>query len=263
MLELRRREELNVAMAKEEARKVELVETTATKTKAEVPTEVSAPEATYDVQEEDTEKVATSTWRPNVLHDWEEGYVEPAGYLYFKSDNTFKRTVEDRQADYDPDCVLAMSFTAGEEQQGLLVMVFDNQKILKVPMSEIMEKDADRDINFYKDGNLVFATIAMPGQALLAHLTDSKTTVHRRVVPLADIANGHLNSNPEIIADAPGVAGVVGCEIVAENAMELFSGSLEKDMSTRQIGYTLRTAADTDRARQLFDEDCRKSSGKS
>lgn len=263
MLELRRREELNVAMAKEEARKVELVEATATKTKAEVPTEVTAPEATYDVQEEDTEKVATSTWRPNVLHDWEEGYVEPAGYLYFKSDNTFKRTVEDRQADYDPDCVLAMSFTAGEEQQGLLVMVFDNQKILKVPMSEIMEKDADRDINFYKDGNLVFATIAMPGQALLAHLTDSKTTVHRRVVPLADIANGHLNSNPEIIADAPGVAGVVGCEIVAENAMELFSGSLEKDMSTRQIGYTLRTAADTDRARQLFDEDCRKSSGKS
>lgn len=82
-------------------------------------------------------------------------------------------------------------------------------------------------------------------------------------MPLADIANGHLNSNPEIIADAPGVAGVVGCEIVAENAMELFSGSLEKDMSTRQIGYTLRTAADTDRARQLFDEDCRKSSGKS
>jgi len=256
ILEIRRREELNVAMAKEEARKAEMAVVAASNAAA-VSTTTSEEKMHYDMTAEVVhERVATSVWRHNVLHDWEEGYVEPAGYLYLYDDNTFKRTDEDRQSDYDKDCVLAMSFSAREAQQGLFVLVFKDQRILKVPMSEIMEKDADRKINFFKEGKLMFASIAMPGDALLAHLTDSKTTVHRRVVPLADIQSGHLNSNPEIIANAPGVAGVEGCEIVAEGSIDSFNGSLEKDMSTRQIGYTLRTLAASDRAHEIFEEDC-------
>ncbi len=256
MLELRRREELNVSVTHEETENVG----SATPGDQAAVLRSSKDAETNQINEEKPSKdtIATSAWRPNVLHNWKEGYVEPAGYIYFTSGNTFKRTDEDRQYDYDNDCELALAYTAHEAQQGFMVMVFDGLRILKVPMPEIMEKDLDRPIGFFKDGKLIFATIAMPGDSLLSHLTDSKTTVHRRVVPLSGIESGHLNSNPELITDAPGVAGMVGCEIVASSALGAFNGSLEKDMSTRQIGYTLRTLANSSRARQIFEEDCKK-----
>lgn len=262
MLELRRREELSEAMAREENRRADdslrqLSQAPVAEKSSE--TEESVTAVADDAAVSETDEVATSTWRPNVLHNWEEGYAEPAGYLYFDADNNFKRTAEDRQYDYDDDCLLALAYSPQEAQQGFLILVFDDRRMLKVPMPEIMEKDLDRKVGFFKDARLIFATVAQGGDALLAHLTDSKATVHRRVVPLASFENGHLNSNPQPVADAPGVAGIAGCEIVAASSLEAFNGSLEKDMSTRQIGYTLRTVAGSDRALELFREDCLKS----
>lgn len=199
--------------------------------------------------------MSTSGWRHNVLHEWEDGYLPPAGYLYFRDGNVFVRTVEDRQYDYDSDCELALAFTGREAAQGVLVIVYDSKRVLKVPMSEIMEKDPDRSVGFSISGKPVFATIALPSDALIAYLTDNKNSLYRRVIPLADIEAKHLNSTPDLITEAPGVGGVVACEIAAASSLGAFNGSLAKDMSTRQIGYTLRTTADTDKAQQIIKED--------
>ena len=165
------------------------------------------------------------------------------------------RTVEDRQYDYDGDCRLSLAFTGREATQGVLVIVYDSKRVLKVPMSEIMEKDPDRSVGFSISGKPVFASIALPADALIAYLTDNKNSLYRRVIPLADIESKHLNSTPDPITEAPGVGGVAACEIAAASSLGAFNGSLVKDMSTRQIGYTLRTTADTDKAQQIIKED--------
>lgn len=199
--------------------------------------------------------IATSAWRHNVLHEWEDGYQAPAGYLYFKSDCTLVRAVEDRQFDYDGDCELALAFTEREASQGVLIIVYDTRRVLKVPMCEIMEKDPDRAVGFSRVGKPVFATIALPADALITYLVDNKNTLYRRVIPLTDIASQHLNSTPYAITEAPGVAGVSACEIAASSSLDMFAGSMSKDMSTRQIGYTLRATVGSEKAQEILNED--------
>lgn len=218
MLGMRQREEFRVAMTQEQSEKPAPAPAAAAPSgKAEE----SAPTV-----EEASNKIATSSWRRNVLHSWDEGYVEPAGYFYFGPDNTFTRTVEDRSRDYDDDCRLALAFSSKEAEQGFLILVFDNMKILKVPMAEILEKEADRDISYYKDARLIFGVIALPGDALLTHLADSKGNLSRRVIPMAEIESLHLMSTPAPVATVPGVAAVERCELVAASALGAFAGSL-------------------------------------
>lgn len=262
MQELRSREELRVAKAKSEQQNDAPAFTQAADKAVEKPAIVveNATNASPEPATDDSVVLATSQWRPNVLHNWEEGYIQPAGYLYIGDDNTLMRTDEDRSYDYNADCRLALCFTEREARQGMLVVVFDTRQVLKVPMNEILEKDLDRRIPFYKDARPVFAAIVLPTDAVMFYLYDNKGSLYRRVVPLSDIENAHLTSTPPTIADVPGVAGVTACEIVSAAALHIFAGSMECDMSTRQIGYTLRTTDGSEKAAQLLAHDCHKCS---
>ena len=251
MLVLRQREELRAEAAKEAAEK----DMVAMAANSQAAAALSDSAETYADAQEATAGIATSSWRPNVLHSYEEGYVEPAGYLYFDADGSFTRAEEDRWT----ECALPLVYTAREAEQGMLVMVFDNQKVLKVPMSEVVEKEADRPVSFYSDARPLYISIAMPGDALLTHLSDSKNNLSRRVTPLADYSSLHLTSSPEPIAQVPGVAAVVACETVAESALGAFEGSMAKDMSSRQMGYVLRASCGTEKANQILDDDRRNS----
>lgn len=213
-------------------------------------TAVSLPSAEH--------KILTSSWRENVLHNWEEGYVEPAGYIYFGTDNTFLLTNEDRSYDYNEDCRLALAFSTNEASQGYLMMVFDNNRILKVPMVEILEKDPERPIAFYKDSALKFVTIAYGTDAILAHVSDSKNNLSRRVVPLSEIESAHLTSTPELLIQMPGISAITACEIASASSLDNFKGSMSGDLSSRQLGYLLHAAAGTEKASLIFKEDCQK-----
>lgn len=199
--------------------------------------------------------VATSTWRPNVLHSWDDGYVEPAGYLNFRSD-CIERTDEDRMADYNDEYVMVLSYSNVEAEQGFLIMVYSNGRVLKVPMAELMQKDRDVPVKFNSSANLIFVSIAMPGSYLLCHLNDSKTNISRRVVPISEIENQHIASLPVPITTVSGLGGCQCCEIVPQSQVEAFSGSITQDLSSRQIGYLLRCTVGSEKSRQIFEEDC-------
>ena len=251
MLELRRREELREAIAVE-------ADITINQCEENKPTEpkVNDTAVVKEKSEGDTKQIATSKWRQNVLHNWEEGFVEPAGYYYFNGENSFIRTSVDRSYDYNEDCSLSLCFSAREAEQGFLILVFDNQRVLKVPMSEILEKDEDRKIGFYSGAQPLFGTIALSCDALLCHLADSKGNLSRRVIPISEIEQQHLTSTPEPICTVPGQYSVEACEIVAASAFPVFSGSMTKDLSSRQLGYLLRANVNTAKAQTIFEEDC-------
>ncbi len=218
---------------------------------------VSAPEPVEETQV--TEPTGTmpmmSSWRPNALHNWEPDYVQPEGYIYIFGNGTLKRTVDDGNLDYDDDCLAALAFKSKEARQGFLILIFAPQQILKVPMSEVLEKGIQTAVPYYREAPVVFATIALPGDGILVHLTDSKNNVSRRVMTMADIPSSHLTSAPENISDVNGTGDVVAAELVQENCFDYFRGSLVRDLSGRQIGYTLRTGAGSQKAREIFEDD--------
>lgn len=254
MLEMRLREELRLANMQTEGAALQLSETSSASNIESVAESVDTDYGETD-QAADSNGIATSTWRNNVLHDWEDGY-RGVGYLYFNTDDCMQINFEDRSFDYDEKCRLALAFSRDESQRGYLVMIFENRRVLKVPMSEVLEKDADRWLSYYKDSPLKFATIALPGDGLLTYLTDSKNNISRRVLLLNEMPDQHLTSSPEQITQAPGVADIVAYELVAASALGAFEGSFNRDMSNRQIGYVLRAAAGTDRAKELLERDC-------
>lgn len=251
-LAMSHRKELEEQEQSSQIKEKQAAEITADKQKDEPAVEISET-----VVRDNPCKLKTSTWRDNVLHNWEEGYVQPAGYIYFGEDNTLQLTTEDRSYDYNEDCLQALVFSTKEAEQGFLMMVFDNNRILKVPMTEIVEKDVDRKIPYYKDANLVFTSIATANDALLMHISDSKGNLSRRVVPLSEFDSQHLTSNALPAVQMPGLNAVTACEIVASSALNKFKGSLTRDLSSRQLGYLLHTMAGTDKAEAVFQEDCK------
>ncbi|MDO4319273.1 MAG: ATP-binding protein [Bacteroidales bacterium] len=198
--------------------------------------------------------IPTSQWRPNVLHSYEDGYLSPTGYLIFRDDDTLTYTVEDQYAENDRDCRLVLSFTADEQRGGYLIMVFGQQRVLKVPLQEIIEKGANRRNSYWHDLPLIFACIATSDSALLSILTDNKGNMFRRVTPMSDIEASHLTSNPDRITEVPGTNETLLSDIVAPEAVDSFEGSLRSKLGSRQIGYPLRCTMTEEKAKSAIDK---------
>lgn len=191
--------------------------------------------------------IATSSWRRNVLHDYDEGYVTPAGYIYFVADNSIIFSKSDLYIDHQPDCRLALVI-GDNERDGYLLLAYEGEKAVKVPLSEIYEKGENRPFGHYKDAAIVFATVASEDDALLSINIDNNAGLWQRVTPMADIETAHVNSLPHKYSDAPGVAGTDCYELVAAGRKASFRGSMKSDLGPRQIGYTMHCRRGTDEA---------------
>jgi hypothetical protein len=234
-------------------RKEELLRVSDAKETVETP--VAAEQVATEVATPEVEKIGTSMWRHNVLHNYEDGYSDVEAYVYFSDDFTLRLSHSDIYGDLEPWCRLTLAVNADEARQGCMVLLFENRRVLKVPMTEVLEKNDNVPIAMYRDSALIFATIAMPSDALLLHLSDNKNNLYRRVVPMTEIPQSHLTSSPERFVELPGVNAIEACEIVDAGSLESFVGSMSSDMSTRQIGNALRCGTDTDKARQILQED--------
>lgn len=221
---------------------------------AAVPTAVTEPVDTVPTtsSSEQHHQISTSAWRHNVLHNDDEGFIEPAGYLYFGHDNTLSHSRRDYYREYELPLVLA--FSPEEAQNGSLLMMFDNQRLLRVPMSEILEKPENRDVNYFRDSLPIFAVIAKSTDALNVYITDTKDNLFRRTMRMTDIPAAHLTSTPERIVEMPANA-TVACELVAESQVENFSVSLATKLTSRQLGYTMRCSYDSEKAREIIATD--------
>lgn len=198
-----------------------------------------------------TDVIATSAWRPNALHTTDEGYFNPAGYLYFEKDNMLSHSRRDYYREYELPLVLAMS--EAETRDGMLLMVFEHGRVLKVPMTEILEKPGNVPMVYARGYNLKWASIASPSDALALYLADSKGNLYRRVVPVSSLTAAHLTSTPENITGQE--PELVTCETVAGRNIDNFTNSLPANMSSRQLGFTMRCHAHSDKASQYISED--------
>ncbi len=217
---------------------------------------ISAPaESVTDIKpdtEEKSDQIITSHWRPNVLHDYEAGYVEPAGYLYFTGENGLLYSGNDLYMECNPDCRLALTIPH-DLTDGYLVLAYRDEKALRIPLSEIYARGENNPINLYGDEPAMFAAIAGRDDALLCIGADSTGALWRRVTKLSAIESGHLNSAPKRFHDAP-IDHTVNYDIVDSSAIDRFADCMSDKMGTKRFGYTVRVREDSPQTEARLNE---------
>lgn len=199
-------------------------------------------------------RIPTSLWRPNILHDAEDGFVTPEGYLYFEGPDSLYYSPDDYYL--EQSLPLVLQYSPMEADSGYLLLLYPAQRVLKVPMSEILDKDSRRPMPLYNVEKPIFATICLPGDGLLTIISDSKGNLSRRVTPVNDIPATHLRSTPERLLQLS-CDETVAAELVAAESIDRFAESTSSELSGRQIGYTLKCRKDQPQAEMVIAESLR------
>ncbi len=182
--------------------------------------------------------VATSRWRPNVLHYYDEGYNEPEGYLYFTGENQIEFSKSDIYRETEPGCRLALTIPH-ELRNGYLLLGYENERVVRVPLAEIYERGDQSVMNHSADYKLLFAAIAAKDDLLLVMAADSNNTVWRRAFQVGLMEQGHVSNIPRRVNDNP-TNYTVGYEVVDASVSENFTSCLNEHMAGRRFGETMR-----------------------
>lgn len=249
----REREELRaehrMRLAQYEEDKVNRSETVEEESTAAQPAQ---PDETAASESESVDRIDTSHWRPNVLHNYETGYVEPAGYLYFTADNTLLYSGNDLYMDCNPDCRLALT-VPHELSEGYLVMAYQGEKALRIPLSEIYAKGENNPITLYSEEMPMFAAIARRDDALLCIAADSTGSLWRRATKLSAIEAGHINNAPKRFHEAP-IDHTFSYDIIADAAIERFADCMSEKMGNKRFGYTMRVHENSQQTESKLNE---------
>ncbi len=200
-----------------------------------------APAATETFVAEQAEgKIATSLTRHNVLHDYEDPdhYVEPEFYLRFTGNNEYVVTRDEWNfVDAPDELVLAIR---SDEIDGYLLIVYEGEYAVKVPIREIMAKTLDTPHSFNSEHKIVFAAPCTDADALYCVLLNSKQSVMERLTPVTEIEQGSASSAPARILDSD-VAQSTLWTVVPEDKKVQFSQALSTQMKRNQIGTLVKS----------------------
>lgn len=181
--------------------------------------------------------IATSKWRPNVLNDWDEGYIEPYGYLYFDRSGGLEFSRENLYKESQCDLALIIPH---ELQNGSLIMCYENSEPIRVPLQEIYEKGTNQTIKYSSLSPLRFAAISDDQEGLLSIMADNSSNLAYHMEYIADLTQGHINSDPTS-ALTSSVNHVYGWEVIDENCKDDFKSVLRSNLKKNAAGYALKT----------------------
>ncbi len=216
------------------------------------PTQVITTTEAQSSTEPDTAAIATSRWRPNILHNYETGYVEPAGYLYFTGEDNLLYSSNDLYMDCNDDCRLALTIPH-ELSDAYLILGYAGEKALRIPLSEIYSKGENTPMKLYDGEPMIFAAISGRDDALLCIAADASGALSKRVTKLTGIEQGHPNSNPKRLHEAPS-DHTVAYEIVGNNAISRFADSMAEKIGNKRFGFTLRVRENTPQTEAKINE---------
>ena len=205
---------------------------------------VQEPEPAADEGDSDTASgLSTSRWRPNVLHDYEDGYVEPAGYLYFY-DGYMQFSTMDLYAETTPECRLALAIPHEVSESGYLLLGFQGEKAQRVPLAEIYEKGENVEIPLWKDDELMFAAVAGKDDIATCVFADNGGALWVRSVKLPQIDSAHITGSPRCIHDSR-MHHTFAWEIAGPDAEVRLSENMADTLGGRRFGYPMRVKEGT------------------
>ncbi len=191
------------------------------------------------LNEEMRDIVPTSQWRPNVLHNYESGFADPLGYLYLMKDNQLLFSVNDLYMEPGENNCRQALVIPHEMADANLILAFDNERILRIPLAEIFEKGENTPMEHNGEYNLMFAALASKEDAVVCIGTDSADSLWKRAVRVSQIDGAHLMSSPRRLHDAP-IHHTFAYEIADAASLERFSDCMADKLAGRRFGVTMR-----------------------
>lgn len=251
--ELKAERSLNLSMTREQQKDEEVpaAENTPAAGVRSLSTE-SVPVEQESEEAEVTTSVATSRWRPNVLHHYEAGYVEPGAYIYILADGHMRFSRSDMYLEPGENCELALA-VPHELEDGYLILGFENERILKVPMQEIFAKGEKNIFDYNNDYRLMFAALAGKDDALACIAADNSGNMWKRCVRLSSVDQSHLTSTPRRLHDAP-VHHTIGYDIVDASVADNFKDCMPEALSNRRFGLTMRVKENSSEAKTRLEQ---------
>ncbi len=136
-------------------------------------------------------KIATGTHRPNILHNWEDGYVHPVGYIYFYPDSTFDAFQEDKFKDLEEEGPLALAILENEVDD-MLIATFEDGTVCRIPVKEILEMEPGVRYDHWNGSKLTAVNIAPKGTVLTTFLVaESNEMLYVRMDTIEDLPLSH------------------------------------------------------------------------
>lgn len=195
------------------------------------------------------DKIATSTWRQNVLHDYQDNFVAPQAYIYFDNNVSLKYSLRD---DYEEDQSRLTLIVGEHEQDAYLLLVYEGELAVKVAITELFKIKPREWMRLYTGAPLVYASIVHTNDGLLSVHSDGRDALWQRVTPIKDISSGHVGSAPNRILDVA-VKTTLLYENVDSSVMKQFAKSMPGEIRTNDIGYNMHRKVDSGNAKEAID----------
>lgn len=239
-------EDSNLAQEKSDAATTTVTETVATTIAKPVATPVTPPEP-----QTDKDVVMTSPTRNNVLHDYEDGYLDVTNYIYFVNEYEFKHSSEDRWMDDNKSCRLSLAIHSNEKNRNL-ILIYEDANVVKVNMHEIFEKKEDTNHSHNTEKKLLWACPATCADDYLFMLvTDINGNLYYRVNKLSEFESGSINSCGTRKFETT-IGDIIAADIVPASLISYFEKGAK--CHWRQPGYPLHVQADSENGHKTIDK---------
>ena len=203
----------------------------------------------------DTIALATSRWRPNILHNYEDGFEQPLGYLYFTDQNQLFFSRYDIYMETGIDsCRLALTIPHGMND-AWLILAFQGEQAMKINVQDILEKGDNNPMDIYNNAELMFAALARDNDGLVAvFVASSSSKAVKRMVPIAQIEQVHdLSASPKRILDAPAEKSL-DWEIADSSSISNFTDCSAAKLGTKRAGFPMNVKKGEQRYDEKLDE---------
>ncbi len=186
---------------------------------------------TKDPEQEHT--IATSTYRNNAIHDYDEGYILTIGYICLCKNNTYSIHHDEDWNTYDLQLAVHEN-----EVNGWLVMVYRDGYISKVPVKELLDKDDNATYKRFADAEIVFASIVTDTDTLAIGVGDSKGNRYMRFDDVKNVIEDKMQGHGISTISTPH-NGVYYCDTLPIATVQ--ETSLKRNLNDKQLGVSLKT----------------------
>ncbi|MCD8385772.1 MAG: ATP-binding protein [Bacteroidales bacterium] len=177
----------------------------------------------------------TSLLRKNILHDYidPEHFVPASFYIRFVGDHEYMITTDEWSLEEDNDRLDLI--VKNDETDAFLVLIYEGEYALKVPMRELQQKKKNVPHTHYNDRKLIFACPMRAEDGLYSIHTNSKGTVYERFTPVEAIAQASMGSAPVRLMEAE-CADTPMWEAVPTNRVHEFDHIKSSTLKRTQLG---------------------------
>lgn len=152
--------------------------------------------------------IATSSYRQNVLHDYEIGFEPIVAIVCLMDSGKYKVIDED---DWQ-DALLKLAIHE-REHDGWLVIVYADGHVAKVPVDELLDRERGRVYSRWQITEALFACIATKDDTLAFCAADSNGQLHIRFDDIEHLATSKMQSDGTPLTDLA-VSSISQCNIL-------------------------------------------------